>query len=245
MEQAGLKSRWPTAGIFQPTWSATTPRQISPFCGSPPQTLSPPYWGIRNAFVSANWPSQSAIPTDFAAQSQRGSSVLLADRCDLETDAALNPGNSGGPLVSSRGEVIGVNTAIIRPANGLCFAIAVNTAKFVAGKLIKDGVIRRAWLGIAAQNVPLPRKFIRDNDLLADSGVLIMGIEEGGPAEKALLLEGDVIVACGGRPVAGIDDLHKLLTEDLLDRPTAFGVVRKNQGLEEVSITPSESPRTR
>ncbi len=163
----------------------------------------------------------------------------------LQTDAALNPGNSGGPLVSSRGEVIGVNTAIIRPANGLCFSIAVNTAKFVAGKLIKNGVIRRAWLGVAAQNVPLPRKFIRDNNLLVDSGVLIMGVEEGGPAAKANLSEGDVIVSCGGRPVAGIDDLHKLLTEDLLDRPIALGVVRKNIGVDEVQVIPTESPRSR
>src|SRR5712692_2008460 len=112
----------------------------------------------------------------------------------IQTDAALNPGNSGGPLVTSRGDVIGVNTAVILPAQGICFAIGINTATFVAGRLIKDGRIKRGYIGVAGQNVPLPRRLVRFHDLPVEAGVLVVSVEHNSPAERAGLVEGDIIV---------------------------------------------------
>src|SRR5712664_3156728 len=127
----------------------------------------------------------------------------------IQTDAALNPGNSGGPLVDSRGEVIGVNTAVIRGAQGICFATAINTAKFVAAKLIKDGFIRRGYIGVMGQDVPLARRVVRFHGLPVESGMRIEEVLESGPAAAAGLLRGDVIVEFAGHPVAGIDPLHR------------------------------------
>lgn len=132
----------------------------------------------------------------------------------IQTDAALNPGNSGGPLVDSRGQVIGVNTAMILPAQGICFAIAANTASFVMGKLIHEGRIRRSYLGVAGQNVPLHRRVVRFHELTKESGVLVVSVEPNSPAARAGLHDGDLIVAYGDHPVAGVDDLHRLLTEE-------------------------------
>jgi S1-C subfamily serine protease len=152
----------------------------------------------------------------------------------LQTDAALNPGNSGGPLVDSRGEVIGVNTATIQAAQGLCFAIAIDTAKFIAGRLIKDGRVRRSRIGAAVQAVTLPSH--RDHD----GGVLILGVEAGGPADRAGLVEGDVIVAFDGSALAGIDDLHRLLTEDRVGERTPLDVLRDGQVVA-IDLVPGES----
>src|SRR5579859_5845198 len=132
----------------------------------------------------------------------------------LQTDAALNPGNSGGPLVNSRGEVIGVNTAMILPAQGICFAIGIDTAKYVAAWLIKDGRVERAWLGIAGQNVDLHRRVIRFHDIKTPSGVMAASVEIDSPADRAGIKRGDVIVGFGGQSVAGSDDLQRLLTGD-------------------------------
>lgn len=132
----------------------------------------------------------------------------------IQTDTALNPGNSGGPLVDSRGQVIGVNTAMILPAQGICFAIAANTAGFVMGKLIHEGRIRRSYLGVAGQNVPLHRRVVRFHDLSTESAVFVVTVEPDSPASRAGLLAGDLIVAYGDKPIAGIDDLHRLLTEE-------------------------------
>jgi S1-C subfamily serine protease len=134
-------------------------------------------------------------------RSFRSDSGRLIDNI-IQTDAALNPGNSGGPLVNSRGEVIGVNTAVILPAQGLCFAIPANTAKYVAGILIQEGRVTRGVIGIAAQNVELTRQ---------GSGILVIAIEGGSPADRAGVMEGDVIVGYDGQPVSGIDDLHRLM----------------------------------
>ena len=121
----------------------------------------------------------------------------------MQTDAALNPGNSGGPLVNSRGEVIGVNTAMILPAQGICFAIAINTAKFVAGRLIKDGRVRRSRIGVSVQTVALPRRVVQQHELTVDGGVLVLGVEPGGPAERTGLQEGDVVVGLDEHPWRG------------------------------------------
>src|SRR5213594_3765352 len=131
----------------------------------------------------------------------------------VQTDAALNPGNSGGPLVTSHGEVIGVNTAVILPAQGLCFAIAINTAKFVAGRLIKDGKIQRGFIGVAGQNVSLHRMLVRGHHLPVSSGVFVVGIEQGSAAQGAGLREGDIIVGFNEQPIADIDELHRALTD--------------------------------
>src|SRR5438309_1062176 len=146
-------------------------------------------------------------------RSLRSQSGRLIDNV-IQTDAALNPGNSGGPLVTSRGEVIGVNTAVILPAQGICFAIGINTATFVAGRLIKDGRIKRGYIGVAGQNVPLLRHLVRRHDLPRESGVLVVSLEKESPAHRGGVREGDVIVGYGTQPVAGIDDLHRLLTDE-------------------------------
>ena len=143
-------------------------------------------------------------------RSMRSESGRLMDEI-IQTDAALNPGNSGGPLLNSAGEVIGVNTAVILPAQGICFAIASNTAKFVAGWLIKEGRIRRSSIGVAGQNVPLHPRVVRFHKLPNHQGVLVMEVEPGGPAALAGLRPNDTIVGFKGRPIATVDDLHKEL----------------------------------
>ena len=147
----------------------------------------------------------------------------------IQTDAALNPGNSGGPLVDAQGRVIGVNTAMILPAQGICFAIAVNTAVFVVGKLIHEGRIRRSYLGVAGQNVPLHRRVVRFHDLPLESAVFVVSVEPGSPGERAGLRDGDLIVGFDGKPVAGMDDLHRLLTEELAGNESTLIVVRGSE----------------
>src|SRR5207248_8552153 len=145
----------------------------------------------------------------------------------VQTDAALNPGNSGGPLVTSAGHVVGVNTAMIPAAQGICFAIGINTAKFVAGRLLRDGKIRRGYIGVGGQTVPLPRRLIRYHHLPVETGILVVTVEPNSPAQQAGLAEGDVIVGFAGRPVAGIDDLHRLLAEEQLGAQSALTVLRR------------------
>jgi S1-C subfamily serine protease len=145
-------------------------------------------------------------------RSLRSASGRLIDNV-IQTDAALNPGNSGGPLVDSNGAVIGVNTAVILPAQGICFAVGINTAKFVAGQLIQNGRIRRAYLGIGGQNVAIPRAMVRAQQLQHETGALVISVEPGSPAERAALRPGDVIVGLDGTPVRSVDDLHRVLTE--------------------------------
>jgi S1-C subfamily serine protease len=173
-------------------------------------------------------------------RSLRSSSGRLIDNV-IQTDAALNPGNSGGPLVNSRGEVIGVNTAIILPAQGICFAIAVNTAEFVAGRLIKDGRITRAYLGVAGQDVPLHRRLVRHYQLAVESGILITNVEPGSPAERAALREGDIVVGHDTQPVSGIDRLHKLLTDARVGVRTPLTILRGTERII-VQVVPDEAP---
>jgi S1-C subfamily serine protease len=159
----------------------------------------------------------------------------------IQTDAALNPGNSGGPLVTTRGEVIGVNTAVILPAQGLCFAIASNTARFVASRLIRDGRLRRAYLGLAAQLVPLPARIRRAQQIAAATGVLVASVEPASPAALAALRAGDILVGVDEEPIAGPDDLHRHLTEARIGIPLTLSIVRENERIQ-VVVTPSERP---
>src|SRR6202158_5671737 len=149
----------------------------------------------------------------------------------IQTDAALNPGNSGGPLVDSRGQVIGVNTATILPAQGICFAIGINTAKFVASRLLRDGWIRRSYIGVSAQTVPIHRRVVRFYGLERETGVVVVGIEDRSPARAAGLREGDVSVALHGKSVAGVDDLHRLLTDAQVGVRCALTVIRHTERL--------------
>jgi len=158
----------------------------------------------------------------------------------IQTDAALNPGNSGGPLVDSRGYVIGVNTATILPAQGICFAIGINTAKFVASRLLRDGRIRRSYIGVSAQTVPIHRRVVRFYGLERETGVVVVGIEDRSPARTAGLREGDVIVALDEKPVAGVDDLHRLLTDAQVGARCSLTVIRHTERLT-LPILPEEA----
>jgi len=171
-------------------------------------------------------------------RSMRSQSGRLIDNV-IQTDAALNPGNSGGPLVNARGEIIGVNTAVILPAQGICFAIASSTAEFVAAWLIKEGRIRRSWIGVAGQNVPLHPRVVRFHRLPVNHGVLVVGLEPGSPAGRADLREGDIIVAFGGEPVSGIDELHRHLVAAAIGVATPLTVIRHTKKLD-VIVTPEE-----
>jgi S1-C subfamily serine protease len=159
----------------------------------------------------------------------------------IQTDAALNPGNSGGPLVTTRGEVIGVNTAVILPAQGLCFAIASNTARFVASRLIRDGRLRRAYLGVAAQLMPLPQRIRRAQQIAAATGVLVASVEPLSPAALAGVKAGDILVRVDEEPIAGPDDLHRHLTEERIGSSLTLGIVRENEAIV-VTVTPLERP---
>ena len=170
------------------------------------------------------------------ARSMRARTGRLIDNV-IQTDAALNPGNSGGPLVNSRGEVIGVNTAIIAGAQGLCLAIPISTAKFIATRLIAYGKVTRSSLGIGGQDVPLPTRLVRRHVLEHATGVLVVAIEPDGPAHVADLEEGDVIVACDGTAVAGIDDLHRLLATDHVEERLTLAVLRADD-LRWIGISP-------
>jgi len=163
-------------------------------------------------------------------RSMRSKSGRLMDEI-IQTDAALNPGNSGGPLLNSAGEVIGVNTAVILPAQGICFAIASNTAKFVAGWLIKDGRIRRSSIGVAGQNVPLHPRVVRFYKLPNDRGVMVMEVEAASPASIAGLRPNDIIVGFQGQPITSVDDLHKRLVAAAIGVPSPLMFLRGTEKL--------------
>jgi len=176
----------------------------------------------------------SALGRSMHAQSGR-----LIDNI-IQTDAALNPGNSGGPLVNSAGEVVGVNTAMIRPAQGICFAIASNTAKLVAGWLIRDGRIRRSYIGVAGQNVPIHRRIVRFYGLPLERSVLVVSVEKNSPAERAGVREGDLIIAFNDHPIGSVHHLHKILVGEQIGVRAKLTVIRRTEKLE-VTILPTES----
>lgn len=213
-----------------------------------------PYPYVEFANEAALRPGQVAIaignPLGFQAtvtagvvsalgRTMRASTGRLIDNI-VQTDAALNPGNSGGPLVDSKGRLIGVNTAVIAGAQGICFATGVSTVQFVVPHLLSHGRLRRAYLGIAGQNLPPDRKRQRALSLPTEAGVLIAGVEQESPAEVAGLQEGDVIVAIKDSPVATIDDLHKALTHDSIGRLIEVKVLR-GRSLRSVTVTPGEA----
>jgi S1-C subfamily serine protease len=173
-------------------------------------------------------------------RSLRARSGRLIDSV-IQTDAALNPGNSGGPLVTASGEVVGINTAIIAMAQGICFSISANTVEFVAARLIHDGRVKRSYIGLAGQNVILPRRFVRFHDLARDSGVRVEATVAGGAAREAGLLSGDIIVGFAGEPVGSVDELHRLLTEERVGKPETVTVLRRTEK-RLLSVTPREVP---
>ena len=175
----------------------------------------------------------SALGRSLRAQSGR-----LIDNV-IQTDAALNPGNSGGPLVNSAGEVVGINTAIILGGQGLSFAIPINTAKLVIPALLKDGRVRRGYLGIAGQDVPLVRRLIRFHQLPVESGVLVVSVEPRSPAARADVRDGDIIIAFRDQPVARVDDLHRLLTQDRIGDRASIRILRGAHQLT-LTVTPEE-----
>lgn len=177
----------------------------------------------------------SALGRSLRSQSGR----LIEDV--IQTDAALNPGNSGGPLVNASGEVIGVNTATILPAQGLCFAISINTAQFIASKLIREGVVRRSYIGIQAQTASLNRTIARHYELRISSGALVLSAEAGSPAAGAGLQEGDLIVALESEPVEGVDVLHRLLDERRIGQATHLTILRGSKRLE-LEVMPETRP---
>src|SRR5579862_2533392 len=160
----------------------------------------------------------------------------------IQTDAALNPGNSGGPLVSSRGEVVGVNTAVIMGAQGICFAVAANTASFVLGELVRHGRVRRAFIGIAAQQTAIPRRLRHGAGLSQESAVMVGTVESDSPAARAGLKPGDILLGLDGTTIAGADDLVRALTGDTIDREVALDMLRGTERLS-VTLVPQERKR--
>jgi S1-C subfamily serine protease len=177
----------------------------------------------------------SALGRTLRAQSGRLMDTII------QTDAALNPGNSGGPLVDAQGRVVGVNTAVVAGGQGICFAIAANTATRIAGILIRDGKVTRSYIGIAGADVAVPRYLQRLHTLAQTRGILVHGVEETSPAARAGIEEGDVVLAIGEQPVEGVDALHKVLAELRPDTLTTVTLLRRNQ-LETRAIVPSETP---
>ena len=217
-----------------------------------------PYPHVDFADATALRPGQLAIaignPLGFQAtvtagvvsalgRSMRASTGRLIDNV-VQTDAALNPGNSGGPLVNSAGKLIGVNTAVIMGAQGICFATGVSTVKFVLPHLLSHGRLRRAYLGIAGQNLPPDRRRQRALNLPTDAGILVMSIEPNSPAAAARLVEGDVLLALADRPLASIDDLHRALTHDQIEIPQLLTILRGAR-TQTLTITPADASPTR
>jgi S1-C subfamily serine protease len=157
----------------------------------------------------------------------------------IQTDAALNPGNSGGPLVSSHGEVVGINTAVIMGAQGICFAVAANTASFVLGELVRHGRVRRAYIGIAAQQFTLSRRRQLAAGLAQETAVMVATVEPASPAERAGIASGDIILALDGTPVTGADDLIRILVGDKIGRAVEVETLH-NGNRRTVSLVPAE-----
>jgi S1-C subfamily serine protease len=174
-------------------------------------------------------------------RTMRSQSGRLIDAV-IQTDAALNPGSSGGPLVDSRGHVVGINTAVIAGAQGICFAVPVSTAHVVIPQLIGEGRVRRGWLGLSGQTIQLSRRRVQLSHLSAAGALLVTETVSRGPADRAGIRARDIIISLGAFPVTGVDDLQRLLTRDHIGRPTTVTLLRDGVRIE-LSVTPSESAR--
>ncbi len=172
-------------------------------------------------------------------RSLRSTSGRLIDNV-IQTDAALNPGNSGGPLVTTDGDVVGVNTAMIMGGQGLSFAVPINSARVVIPALLREGRVRRSYLGVGAQDVPLLRRVVRYFHLPVETGVLVVSVEPDGPAARAGIRDGDILVECAGEPVSGADELHRLLTVERIGRQLSIGVIRGTERLT-IEVEPREA----
>jgi S1-C subfamily serine protease len=173
----------------------------------------------------------SALGRSLRSQSGR----LIEDV--IQTDAALNPGNSGGPLVNSRGQVVGVNTAAIASAQGLCFAISINTAKIIASELIRKGVVRRSHIGVQAQTAPIHKQLRSFHGISQATGVLVLGVEANSPAASAKLREGDLLLQMGDEKLEGVDSLFRFLSEAAAGKKRALKLLRGREVLQ-VDVTP-------
>ena len=171
-------------------------------------------------------------------RSLRARTVRLMENL-IQTDAALNPGNSGGPLVTSRAQVVGVNTAVILGGQGIAFAVPINTARYVVSCLLRDGRVRRSHLGVAGHDQQIPRSLVRHHQLASDQGLTITAVSEGTPAAAADLRPGDRIVEFAGESVRGVDDLHRLLTEDRIGQVMPVKIIRRGE-LRRILVTPRE-----
>jgi S1-C subfamily serine protease len=183
------------------------------------------------------WSVTAGVVSALGRTLRTGTGRLVDDV--IQTDAALNPGNSGGPLVNARGEVIGVNTAMILPAQGICFAIAIDTATWVATALLHEGRVRRAYLGLAGQTVPIVKRLTVHHALPNESGVLLTATEKGSPADRAGLRDGDILIAFADQPVASIDDLHRLLAADRVGKSLSVEVLRGTARIK-ATVRPSD-----
>jgi len=161
----------------------------------------------------------------------------------IQTDAALNPGNSGGPLVTSSGAVVGINTAVIMGGQGLAFAVPVNTARLIISALLRDGRVRRAFLGVAGQTVPIPRRLVREYSLVVELGVFVTSVTPGSPADEAGVQDGDVLIDFGGLPIDGLDDLLRLLTADRIGQSMPLRLLRRGEP-RRIVIVPAEPRAT-
>lgn len=171
-------------------------------------------------------------------RSLRARTVRLLENL-IQTDAALNPGNSGGPLVTSRSHVVGVNTAVILGGQGIAFAVPINTARYVVSSLLRDGRVRRSHLGVAGQDAAIPRRLVRAHQLAHERGITVTAISEGSAAAEAQLRPGDVIVEFAGEAIRGVDDLHRLLTEERIGELVPIKILRRGE-LRRVLVTPRE-----
>ena len=219
-DQSGTPVPWATLGDSR----AVRVGQIAIAIGNP--------YGFHHSVTAG---VVSALGRSLRARSGR----LMDDV--IQTDASLNPGNSGGPLVTTRGEVIGINTAMILPAQGLCFAIASNTARFIAARLIRDGRIRRSYVGLGGQNVAVPRAVARANQIAVTSGVLVASVEPNSPAAAAGAREGDIVISFAGEAVQGIDDLLRLLTDARIGLATPVMILRRGER-RQLTVVPEEKP---
>ncbi len=237
-----------------PAWSATIRTRIWPWCGStlrstlPAATLGDSKQLKRGQLVIAIGNPlgfESTVTTGVVSalgRSLRASTGRLIDDL-IQTDAALNPGNSGGPLVSSRGEVVGINTAVIMGAQGICFAVASNTASFVLGELVRHGRVRRAFIGISGGSRPPCRGACGTPPVSTqESAVMVAAVEPASPAQRAGLRVGDIVIALGEQAIAGADDLIRLLTGEKIGRPVEIEFLRAGQR-QRVTLTPEERLR--